>query len=176
MTAVVSSATDWLDTWGPIAWWAAFLCGCIAGGLIGLLFTSVYSRWVRAREIAKIISRGGVNPLEDRFHLRTISVSDLYNRDYAPHKNKNFKDCYLTGPALIYLDGCTLEGVGFRGGCQIVITEDDVILTGVVVFTRCLFAGGVMSNLTLAMTKSQYDALPGEIKQNLLVIAGRSSL
>lgn len=173
VTAAVANATSWLAPWGAIGWWSAFLIGCLAAALIFATFSWGYGRWARDRDLRKVLASTGVNPLTDRFEKQTILAADLYNRDYVPHVNKSFRDCYISGPAMVLLDGCTLERVDFRH-CQIALLNPQIMLYGAIKLDRCLFAGGVMSNLTLLMSPQDFAAMPADFKKHLVVIAGNA--
>ena len=172
VTALLARASAWLAPWGPIGWWAAFLIGCLVAAGLFAIFSWAYGRWMRDRELRKIVARSGVNPLADRFDRQTISLFDFYTRDYVPHVNKSFQDCHISGPAMVLMDGCTAERVTFRH-CQIVIVNPQTELFGVVVFQRCLISGGVLSNVTILLSREHYDAWPEDMRVGINVISER---
>lgn len=171
VSGLVARATAWLNAWGPIAWLAAALLGALSCSITYYIFITGYAKWQRAKEINMLIDRSKVNPLEDRFNKRSIFLPDLYDRDYVPHVSKSFKDCVLYGPAMIFIDGCTISKSEFSGGCQIVIVERGVMVRGVVIFSQCLFNEVRFSNVTILFDKERYDELPDELKDNIPVIS-----
>ena len=172
VTARFAAITHWMRPWGPIGWWIAFLAGCAIAVGIFSGFAWAYGRWMGDRELRKIVQRSGINPLNDSFYKETIKLSDFYNRDYVVHEAKSFRDCYLTGPAVLFLDGGTITGVTFRHVQIVVLGQEIGTIWNVVPFKNCLISGGVMASLTLAMPRLQYDGLPEDMKKHVPVIAG----
>jgi hypothetical protein len=172
VTAAMARASAWLAPWGPIGWWAAFLIGCLFAVAVFAGFSWAYGRWMRDRELRKIVARTGINPMADRFEDRTISIIDFYNRDYVPHEDKSFKNCYISGPAMVLLRGGTISGAQFVH-CQIVVLKavPDLQLYGAIALENCHIVGGVMSNLTFVMTKAFYQSLPQDMRANIKVIS-----
>jgi hypothetical protein len=172
VTARLAALSDWLNAWGPIGWGAAGLIGALVVAFCYYLISFGYARWTVAREARRIIDRAGINPLADHFETQSIVVTDLFNRDYIPHEGKTFRNCYLQGPASVFISGGSMIGVTFKN-CQVVLIREPIAVVGVTAFRECLFTGGYMSNLTLMMPRKNFEAMPESVRRGIRVLNDR---
>lgn len=161
--------TDWINAYGPAAWGVAFFVGAYAA--LGLLavWQRITSRQFINKQAEISLSREGVNPRAKRFEKQKIPLGEFYSPFYFPHHNKEFIDCDIAGPSMLALMGSTMSDVEFRH-CQIVIIRDGITLWGVTAFMNSRIFGGTMANVTLLMTRDQYNHLPEDVRNNVPVI------
>lgn len=162
-------ATDWLNSFGPIAWGVAFIIGGYAALGLLYLWEVLSSRRFINRQAEATFAKDGINPREKRFEKQAVPLQAFYSPNNFSHKKKEFIDCDVFGPCLVHLDGCTLVGVSFRH-CQIVIARQDILIMGFTAFKECSFLGGTMANATMIMSLSQYNSFPEELRQAVPVI------
>lgn len=173
ISSYVTKITDWVQAWGPIAILFAFFTGSLASAIVYYISVAGYSRWTRAKAINNSISVGGVNPLEHKFESKKIFIPFLYNPDYYPHRRKSFTNCYIHGPADVFIDGGYFADCVFSH-CQIVIVEDNSSLTGVTVLSGCHFSKSVFYNITLMLTEKVYLGLDPAFRSEIRVINKRN--
>jgi hypothetical protein len=171
MVGFATKATEWLGSIGPIAWVIGFFLGCLLVLAIGLAWEAVKYWKLRRQQISVSLSKG-FNPLLTRFETQRVPLPEMFNPEYISAKKKEFIDCDLYGPAILYATGCNFSGVGFSG-CQIVVMRDNAVVTGgVLALEQATILRGTMRNVTLLMTKDQYDDLPGDLKEFVPLING----
>lgn len=162
----LSLITDWISDYGPIAWGVAFFIGAYL--TLGALYvwTSIASRRFINRQAEAAFVKSGINPKDTKFENQSVPLAEFYSAYYFSQQNKVFIDCDIFGPSLLFMDGCSLDGVQFRH-CQIIVCKEDTVLYGITAFKRCKIIGGTMANTTLVMSKDQYDDMPDELKENV---------
>ncbi|MGV2183647.1 hypothetical protein [Rhizobium rhizogenes] len=174
-TAWVSYLTLFMSSYSPLSWVAAGLFGLLIVSLVCWLGTQAYSKLLIAKRTAGIIAETNVNPLDEKFDHKKIRLIDFYSPQYISHKNKDFRNCHLAGPGLVYfVGGLYAEGIEFRQ-VQVVIAKTNsakpIAVFGITVFENCKFVGGAFTELTMLMSKETYDSMPAEIRNYLPVIS-----
>ncbi len=173
-SAWVSYLTAAMSSYSPLSWLACGFLGLLITSLVFWLGAFGYSKILLARRTAEIMAEISVNPLEERFERKKIRLGDFYNPQYLAHKNKDFRNCHIAGPGLVYFKGLHADGVEFRQ-VQIVIGKSDpvnpITIWGVTTFENCKFVGGAFTELTMLMDKATYNSLPSHLKANVPVIS-----
>lgn len=173
-TAWVSYLTAVMSGYSPLSWVACGLLGLLITSLVFWLGTFGYSKILLAQRTAEIMAEISVNPLEERFERKKIRLIDFYSPQYVVHKNKDFRNCHVVGPGLVYFRGLHADGIEFRH-VQIVIGKSDpvkpTLIWGITAFENCKFVGGVFAELTMLMDIATYNSLPPDMKANLPVIS-----
>lgn len=110
ITVLLGSTTQYIVSLGPFAWWViSLIAGFITYVTIvagGWAMEATRERRVK-REIAeKLASVSALNPLEDRFFKKRLSLNDFADPFGLPLQKKVFEQCELIGPAIIVIIGC----------------------------------------------------------------------
>ena len=169
--SVLAAFTDWLNDWGPIAWGIAFFGGALAAsGAYGIAGWG-YGKWVSYKAARDAADRGRANPLHVNFSREFVSLPDFYDREYVPHKKKTFSDCRVSGPGMVFfLKFVSMIRCDLRHVQVVILPDKEMNLFGVTVFEECDFRDCILSNFTILMERSQYDALSDELRANIQVI------
>lgn len=108
----LAKATGWIAAYGPIAWGAI---GLVTFAVVYLLLINgrrVLARARLDRAAAMISERAAehatVNPLGSDFRHQRIRLIDLYTPFGLPITDRNFVDCDLIGPAVVWLSPNTV--------------------------------------------------------------------
>ena len=169
-TSYAARATSWITSYGPIAW---VFCG-LAGGLIGLCVYGVFV-WLKGQKIEQdlvllIGKRSGVSPTLHNYEEQRIGLGEFFNPYYIPYRNKVFRRCQVWGPALVFLlRGGKFDRCGFKD-VQIVIAKEKEVIYGVIAFESPSFIDCEISNITLVMTRADYNNLPADLRRGMPVI------
>lgn len=162
--------TPWLNEAGPIIYSATFFAGAFLSLIAYSLFLSVSKKRMILNYAKSVADDSRTNPLETEFTKRSISTADFFSPFYLAHKKKRFTDCNIVGTGSIFLQGCLLKDVKFKGG-QIIILKENAEVMNVTIFDDCNFNGGVFIACTLFMFAEMYKSLPEHMKQNIPVIS-----
>jgi len=163
--------TPAMQEYSPISWVAAGFAGLAAVTIILVGWAFIYSTFSLARRTAQIIEKSGVNPLDERFDRKNIRLLDFYRPQYVPHKDKDFRNCEVTGPGLVYFTGVTFDHCKYRHVQIVVVGEGN--RWGMTVFENAKFLNCDILNITMMMSKAAYETLPQDIKDNVPVINGQ---
>lgn len=127
-----ASITEALKPYAPISWWAFALLG---GALFALSFSAAAWGWSRF-QLAAIRKEWrdkieNINPLDENFHGKRISIASLATPFINTIDNKSFSDCDLVGPATVIVTGerGSVIGNGFFE-CVFVTLRPRPILSG----------------------------------------------
>lgn len=158
--------TSALAAYAPWSWFAAGLAAAMMLVLIGLCASKtaeLVARWNYTRKITA--STPTFNPLDSVFTKKQIKLSELRNPFNPVHENKNFLDCEIIGPGVLYFDGSTtLTGIGFVN-CDCVAIREGAAINNLMVFKDAVIRGGKIYGVTLlfpAAAKEHLNAqLPG---------------
>ncbi|MEJ7933650.1 hypothetical protein WG907_05165 [Sphingobium sp. AN558] len=164
--------SPFIAAYAPLSWVVAGLAGLIIVTVIMCAGSWTYSRFNLARLTAIIMERSGVNPLDDRFDRKTIRLIDFYRPQYVSHKNKDFRDCEVIGPGLVYFSNVTFDHCEFKQ-VQIAIINETKTMWGMTIFESPKFLNCDIVNLTMMMNRATYDVLHPEMKQYVPVINGK---
>ena len=134
----IAANTDWITDLGPIA-----VVG--AGAILALIFTSIILAicscryiWIRGSAAQLWLkSSDSVNPLENEFTRKRISINQIAHPILRTIENKRFIECDLIGPGVLFMMGPgTFTDTHFVDCDVVVITPDLPFLdTAVVVKT-----------------------------------------
>ena len=171
----LATITAWLNTWGPIAWAAAFWSGVF-------LFLAMRWIWVVTRFRKAIIdytvtktAASGVKTLEPTHQNERIELWCFYHPFFKPTENIRFENCDLVGPTNFAMERCQFLRSAFIE-CEIVIVRPDRPVMSAARFKSCILLNCRIYRVTLLMNKLDYDALPPEMRSAIPVISdGRIS-
>jgi hypothetical protein len=158
----LSSITEWLAVWGPVAW----------GGIgIGVALTTMLAvsrarLWASSRTLSAATERlvdartqySGANPLAKTFEHERINLHDLTTPLSSQIRGKTFVGCQIVGPVNVLLFGST-NIVNPQGlACEAVYADNDVFVTNAVQVYDCDFRDCEFFNVTFTVLPEQYDA------------------
>lgn len=105
---------------------------------IGALFYSVWD--IRKKEdiTREQAENFTINPLEEAFKDKVISMDAMRLPTIQLHENKHFKRCKFVGPAALAIIGGNYVSTRFLDAGDVVALPDNTTLTGVVVFKNCI--------------------------------------
>lgn len=161
-----------MSTYAPLSWVASGLLGSLIVACTVWLAAAAYAKAILAQRTAAIMADQSVNPLEVKFERKLIRLIDFYHPQFISHKNKDFRDCELAGPGLVYFEGAHIEGVEFKHVQIAIARSENKHIFGVTAFNNPKFVGGRFTNLTLLMSQAMYDTFPDDIKQHVPIISG----
>ena len=163
LPAWAAHVSPFMREYAPLSWVLAGFGGLIAASIVMAIGAWTYSRFMLARRTAEIIENSRVNPLMDRFDRETIRMIDFYHPHYVPHENKDFRNCEIIGPGMVYFEGFTAHGCFFRH-VQIVVVATNQELWGMTYFKDAKIIDCKLTNLTLVMNQVTYDSLDHALK------------
>jgi hypothetical protein len=163
--------TNWLNTWGPMAWGVAFFVGAYAAVGIYWAVTVVSKRRIINQYADRASRKTDANPLATSFREQSIDLTTFFSPYYIPHKSKRFIHCHIYGPVMALFRGSAIyTGVTFKF-CQIMIIRPNVNFWGAVVLEDCILDGGSLCDVTLLMNKETYERMPADVKEHIPVIS-----
>lgn len=162
--------TPWLEAAGAIAYSALFFAGAFLSLLAYSLFLSTAKKRMVLNHATAVSNSSDANPLETTFNKKTINSSAFFSPFYIPHLKKRFQDCEIIGTGAIFLSGCLLKDLHFKGG-QIILIDTKQPIINITIFDQCEFLGGRFINCTIFMKLEMYMSLPQHLKENLPVIS-----
>jgi hypothetical protein len=169
ITAYLAHGSAWISQFGALGWWSAGLIGAFTMAATLYLGSLAYYTVMTGRRTAAILDRSGLNPLDDRFERAVIRLSDFYSPAHLTHENKDFRNCNITGPGLVYFSGSHFEGGRMRD-VQICVAKAGSNMTGVTAFHKAKIVNCDITNLTMVMGKNDYNALPDAMKATVPVL------
>lgn len=154
MTGFLSRAAEWVQSFGDFAWIIVALVTLLICLLIGLVFQEMRYKYNRSYAIKKwSIETDGINPLDDNFVKKRISLSELADPLSRTISNKVFHNCELFGPCNIYLGGdCSFGDVTFDQVDLIELGNNNVRIMNGISLERCTFKGGRIALVTILAT------------------------
>lgn len=147
----LASTATWLNQWGWFGWWCAVLMGFLVASAAWAAVNVAKERLAVRRTMEKWAAKvaDSVNPLDDAFHQKRLSLSDLANPVTRKIENKKFTNCELIGPANIFLlKDLRISNVTFID-CDMCPTKDEVALHNVIALESCEIYGGIMAKATV---------------------------
>ena len=158
MTTWVAQTIDWLNAYGPITWWAAFLLGVLITVWILNGWTAFRLRNARLAFVKQQETRSDiVNPLEDTFQRRRVNINELRSVDDWVIENKTFIRCEIVGPATVYFDNATLNANGFRN-CIFVLARIGARIPSAIIMRRVTIQDSTLYAMTVIVPENQKDS------------------
>lgn len=142
MSAWAASASDVLKAYGPIAYVAAALLG----GLTVVTCLALYGIWRRAlAEAALTRSRTEppqtINPLLASYERRRINLDDFRHPVIFPKYNgTGFIECEIFGPAILVLQGSSIDKCRFVD-CDHIFIDEKILIYNGILFSESHFIG-----------------------------------
>lgn len=91
MTGWLSQGVDWVNQFGWLGWWVAFLLGAVLAAFVMAGIGLAKISWIKARAYQKWSDKvDDVNPLEQIFDKKRINLSDLA----TPVENRIYKKIF----------------------------------------------------------------------------------
>ncbi len=158
VTGFIAKATAWIEPWGAIGWWAAFLAGVLLAAFVLLLGSIAYSRATDARLRKKIYGDSDkLNPLDNFFQGKRIKLDDLVFPLDVFVRKKTFENCDIIGPYNVIL-----VGRGTLANCtgsfvQAAIVKDGSQITNAIVLEECTIRNCRLYQITFLVPKSFFE-------------------
>lgn len=164
-----TSATDWLNVLGPIAWVFSFCIGAFFILLMKYLWISTKARSLKNKTIEVSLSRG-VNPLLSDFKNSSIPVNEFFDPYFRTHHKKKFENCDIYGPATLSFFGCYFNTVSLDA-CNIVVAKDNAIIKGGIIgFSESIFTNTRIANCTIVVSNAEFANISQHIDvPNMLI-------
>lgn len=161
--AWLASLTTWIHSYGPIAWGAVGLITFLTliwsiSSAQALIASSMVKR-AHARITDKIYDTALINPLEQNFMSKRISLYDLRTPMGEPVKNKVFNQCELIGPAVILLNGGGITGNSFHYVEFSKIKNEFRAMPNKLVLEHCQLVNCKIYNVIFLVPEQMVDAL-----------------
>lgn len=158
-----AAVSDWLARYGPVAWGGVGILTMAALALIYWLWSAA----TRSRAVTKLAEDREraltVNPLAGSFARMRLKLADFFDPFYQPTTAAKFTDCQLHGPAMVYLQGCTLLNCVYTE-CQFVIVSPTTKrIIGATAFVHCTFERSKFIAATFLMSKSEFLNIKGHL-------------
>lgn len=171
ITSTYVIVTETIKSYGPLITIALPVLGAYAFlGFYFLLQLAIRAK-IRNKFANTVTLNGEANPLESEFSKKIIRLNDFYDPFYFPHKNKSFYNCKIIGPGNILLLGGSMTSSSLSH-CQIVIVKDEIPVAGVTVLETCTISNSQIVNCTLFMSRSVYNGIPNNLKNQIPVLNG----
>lgn len=171
VTGWIASGAEWVNQYGRLGWWSAFLLGFAisAWGLAGISWAR--SQWTKGSAIRKWKEDvSSFNPLDSEFTKLRMRISDLVNPITQRIADKRLTDCELIGPANVaFLGVGNMYGTTFMN-CDVVAVRADALIRNVVVFENVEIVRGRLFNCTVFVPPAvlpQIMAIPGAFSLSL---------
>lgn len=154
----IASTTAWIDSYGPIGWWFAFLLGALLTALVLLTGGAFGYLWITASAIRAWKERvDAINPLQREFNTMRIKIEDLVHPITRQIKNKRFIDCELIGPAVILLMNGRYHSMAW-GDCNFIVAQSSAkFRSSIVAFENVEMFGGAIWNSTVIIPMSMVE-------------------
>ncbi|SRR6266566_3863228 len=166
----LASVAAFLKPYGAVAWGAVGLVSALVAAGVFLLWSVGRRYWVQARFEARRAETSAVNPLAGHFSKQRLRLMDFFHPFMQATVAAKFEDCELLGPAVIFLNGCTLFHP-YLLNCEAVIAKQGAATVGAIAFQGCVFDRCKIYNATFIMTKDQYSHMKDSAGQGLRVIS-----
>lgn len=167
-------ATKWLNDYGPISWVIAALLGSMFVLGCYWLIATIRVKAALASYTTKRSNAYSVNVLASVHDHERMNLTQFSHPYLRPTENVRFADCELMGPALVFLNGCTLKECRMEQ-CEVVILGQDVGSIGMTQFNFCSFLRCSFYRVTWLMHRKAYDDFPEDSRSAMRVISDGST-
>lgn len=151
LTGYFASVSDWVNQVDVVAWMLlGLLAGVLTAALLLIVFETRYRR-NRAWAIRDWVARAEqVNPLDQTFTKRRISLESLADPLSNQILGKTFTDYDLVGLAIIFpFRDCNISGVHFRNRDFIALRKDAGRINNAIILIKCNILDGSLSGVTV---------------------------
>lgn len=161
LTGWAAWAADIFPAYAPFSWISAGVVGALLFSIILwiyyrvkliIIMSDLMGRWKKPGD--------GVNPLDDTFTKRRISVADLTSPMSRIIEGKTFDRCELIGPVTIVLHGANMHNPQFFDS-NFVCVKENFPVHHITVLKNCAFINCKMFGFTLMVPESATGMLPG---------------
>lgn len=150
ITGYTASFSDWVASFGSFAWLLFGLLAALLMSIIVLIGLEARYRSQRSRAIRRWQEASElVNPLDDVFTKRRISLADIADPITSEIKGKTFTDCQLNGPAVLLSVGTTFINVGFYNCDVIALKRGEVRICNAIKLVGSQVVRGRIANATI---------------------------
>jgi MFS family permease len=167
LSGALSMSVKWINQFGWFGWWLSFLIGSVLTATVIALFSFAKLQLAQARAYDRFPRNlDSINPLENTFHKRRISLSDLQQPLNGPITGKRFTDCELVGPGVIFFSrGMNINGINFTQ-CDMLPTKRNLLLLNALIFEDCQLLGGSIIGATILLHPDIVDLMETNVGMN----------
>lgn len=153
-------ATDWINSWGPIAWVMSGAVGIALFLVIARLCIAFGERIVLFQLKRKLHSRGdAINPMDAHYLNKRIVLESILPPYPGPVDGKTFERCDIVGPLNILPFGGGISGCLYVLTDYITIDPDAVYkdrINNARVFKNCRFIDCKFYNISILIKADEY--------------------
>ena len=161
--AWAAAASNWLSSYGPIAWVGCGFLGLAIFSVSGLVVSAARTQWHKGT-ITKIYAanRPLINPLENNFTKNRIFLTSFISPFQNIVKDKTFTDCHILGPMNIVVSGGVLNYCTYDIADHVIIKSDGMqfkIPANAVIFQNCNFIRCAFVQITFLVPEAMFKSV-----------------